>query len=67
VFRISLAGLWLMSSAAGSRHGPRQPAAVGGCVFVLPLAKLTPGEYLIRSDASANGRASGRTLRFSVE
>jgi len=38
-----------------------------GCVFVLPLAKLTAGEYLIRFDASANGRTSGRTVRFSVE
>ena len=38
-----------------------------GCVFVLPLAKLTAGEYLARFDASASGRTSGRTVRFSVE
>jgi len=38
-----------------------------GCVFVLPLANLTAGEYLVRFDASANGRTSGRTVRFSVE
>ena len=38
-----------------------------GCVFVLPFAKLTAGEYLVRFDASADGRTSGRTLRFSVE
>ena len=38
-----------------------------GCVFVLPLAKLPAGEYLVRFDASAGGRTSGRTLRFSVE
>ena len=38
-----------------------------GCVIELPLERLTAGEYLVRFDASANGQASGRTLRFSVE
>ena len=38
-----------------------------GCVIELPLEKLTAGEYLVKFDASADGPASGRTLRFSVE
>ena len=43
------------------------PKRRAGCVIELPLQKLTPGEYLARFDASAEGNTSGRTLRFSVE
>ena len=37
------------------------------CVITLPLATLTPGEYLLKLDASANRNTSGRALRFRVE
>ena len=37
------------------------------CVVSLPLATLTPGEYLLRLDASANRHTSGRAVRFRVE
>jgi VWFA-related protein len=37
------------------------------CVITLPLAKLAPGEYLLRFEASTSRHASGRHLRFSVE
>jgi VWFA-related protein len=43
------------------------PRRRAGCVFVLPLSSLAAGEYLVSFDASANGRTSGRTLRFRVE
>jgi VWFA-related protein len=35
-------------------------------VVTLPLANLTPGEYLLALDASANQRTSGRAVRFVV-
>ena len=38
-----------------------------GCVVEFPLETLTAGDYLVRFDASAEGRTSGRTLRLSVE
>jgi hypothetical protein len=37
------------------------------CVITLPLAKLTPGEYLLKLEASANRSTAGRALRFVVE
>ena len=37
------------------------------CVITLPLATLTPGEYLLKLDASANRHTSSRALRFRVE
>jgi len=37
------------------------------CVITLPLARLPPGEYLLKLDASANRHTSGRALRFRVE
>jgi hypothetical protein len=38
-----------------------------GCVITLPLGALTPGEYLLRLDATATRHTAGRTLRFAVE
>ena len=35
-------------------------------VVMLPLANLTPGEYLLALEASANQRTSGRAVRFVV-
>jgi len=37
------------------------------CVITLPLASLTPGEYLLKLDATAGRHAAGRALRFSIE
>jgi hypothetical protein len=37
------------------------------CIITLPLSALTPGEYLLRLDATANRHTAGRALRFSVE
>jgi VWFA-related protein len=37
------------------------------CVITLPLSTLVPGEYLLKLDASANRRTSGRALPFRVE
>ena len=38
-----------------------------GCVIALPLATLSPGDYLIKFEASASRHASVRTLRITVE
>jgi hypothetical protein len=37
------------------------------CVITLPLAKLTPGEYLLKLEAASNRQTSGRAVRFAVE
>ena len=37
------------------------------CVMTLPLANLPPGEYLLKLEASAEQRRSGRVLRFAIE
>jgi len=36
------------------------------CVITLPLAKLPPGEYLLKLDASTGRHTSGRAVRFSI-
>ena len=35
--------------------------------FALPLANLTPGEYLLRTEATMGARVAGRAVRFSVK
>ena len=37
------------------------------CVIAIPLATLPPGEYLLKLEASADQRRSGRALRFAIE
>jgi VWFA-related protein len=37
------------------------------CVITLPLAKLPPGEYLLRLEASMDRQTAGRALRFAVQ
>ena len=37
------------------------------CVMAIPLANLSPGEYLLKLEASAEQRRSGRALRFAIE
>lgn len=37
------------------------------CVMAIPLANLSPGEYLLKLEASAEQRRSGRVLRFAIE
>jgi hypothetical protein len=36
------------------------------CVITLPLAKLPPGEYLLKLEASVDRQRAGRALRFAV-
>jgi hypothetical protein len=36
-------------------------------VITLPLANLPAGDYLLKLDASADGRDATRALRFAVE
>jgi hypothetical protein len=36
------------------------------CVMAIPLANLTPGEYLLKLEASAARQLTGRALRFTV-
>ena len=35
--------------------------------LALPLANLTPGEYLLRTEATMGARVAGRAVRFSVK
>jgi hypothetical protein len=37
------------------------------CLITLPLAQLTPGEYLLKLEASLARHAEGRALRFVVQ
>jgi VWFA-related protein len=37
------------------------------CLITLPLARLAPGEYLLKLDATRGRHTSGRALRFVVE
>jgi VWFA-related protein len=37
------------------------------CVLAIPLATLPHGEYLLKLEASADQRRSGRALRFTIE
>jgi hypothetical protein len=37
------------------------------CVITLPLAALSPGEYLLKLEASTDRQMTGRALRFTVE
>jgi VWFA-related protein len=36
-------------------------------VMAIPVANLTPGEYVLKLDASAAGERTGHSLRFAVE
>ncbi len=37
------------------------------CVITIPVAKLPPGEYLLKLDASLDRQRTGRALRFAVQ
>jgi hypothetical protein len=38
-----------------------------GAALELPLARLKPGDHLLRLTASARGQTASRTMRFTVE
>jgi VWFA-related protein len=46
--------------------GAFQATRAADCRIPLPVAQLTPGEYLLRVEAAMGKRVAGRAMRFSV-